>query len=98
MNLLTVVDSASLALVLMFIVLAVLIRRKINLPQNSVLMIVGITIFIHLTVHIPEYFSFLPALSEETEHVISDLTEMVSVLILFWYGVMMYQHVRKVVS
>ncbi|MFQ6134647.1 MAG: hypothetical protein ACE5KU_02385, partial [Nitrososphaerales archaeon] len=97
-ELLGIVDLTSFTLGVIFLILAILIRRKIRLPQNNVLLLVGVTIVIFLSTHIPKYFPELfPFIGDEVRHVIHDLTLLAAVLVLLWYGVTTYMYVRQVV-
>ncbi len=98
LEMLRLLDLISFSLAFTFLILAVLIRRKIKLPQNNVLMAVGFILVVLLGVHVPEYFpSVFPEIGEDLEHIIQDLALFATVLVLLWYGATTYIYLKQVV-
>jgi hypothetical protein len=95
-NPLVVVDFSSLVLGFVFLGLTLMIRRNVRIPQNNVLLIVGVLLLLFLFVHLCEYFpDLLPQIDEETSHHVMDATLFLTVFSLAWYGVTTYGYVRK---
>ena len=95
-NFFVFIDLGSYVLSIIFLVLALLIKQKIMLPQNNILLLIGIFLFLHTGSHIPSYFpETFPQLGEFTEHLISDVTLFLTAITLLYYGITTYQTIIK---
>ncbi len=89
-------DMSALVLGSVFFVLAVLIRRNVVIPQNNVLLVVGLLLLVFLATHLQEYFpDSYPAIDEELGHAVMDISLLLTVSALVWYGVTTYGYIRK---
>lgn len=99
MEITLLLDLLSLIAGIVFLYYAILIRRKVKLPQNDLLLLVGVISVINIGVHIPGYFPTLfPMLVYELGHPISDAALLTMSISLLWYGFTSYSYVKKLVK